>query len=50
VIVNDFYALRANISPNEAQTPLAADPHAMLPCSTSAQRFQAIARRRPQVS
>lgn len=41
---------RPGIYPNEADTPLVVDPDAVLANPVALQRFQAVARRRTQVS
>jgi len=50
VIVYDLDLVRVPIAPNETETPLIVDPHAILSLSVAVQRFQAISRGRGQVS
>jgi hypothetical protein len=50
VIIHDLDIVCVPFAPNEADTPLVVDPDAVLPLSVAVQGFQAISRRRYQVS
>jgi hypothetical protein len=50
VIIDDLYVVGVPFAPNKAQTPLVVDPNAVLSLSVAMQGFQAISRRRCQVS
>jgi hypothetical protein len=50
MVIDDFNARRACLSPYEAHAPLVIDANAVLPCPIPAQSFQSVTRRRSQVS
>ncbi len=50
MIIHDLDIVCVPFAPNEADTPLVVDPDAVLPLSVAVQGFQAISRRRYQVS
>ena len=50
MIVDNLNIVRTPFSPNETKTPLVIDANAVLPFSIAMQGFQAISRRRRQVS
>jgi len=50
VIVHDFNVVGVPFPPSKAETPLVVDPNAVLSLSVAMQGFQAVSRRRHQVS
>jgi len=50
VVVDDLDVVGVPVAPNEAETPLVVDPDTVLSRSVTVQCFQAISRRRRQVS
>ena len=49
MVVCDLDLMRVALPPHEAQTPLVIDANAMLTRSVVFERFQPVARRRPQI-
>jgi hypothetical protein len=50
MIIDNFYVVGVPFAPDEAEPPLLIDPDAVLSLSVAMQKFQAISRRRGQVS
>jgi hypothetical protein len=50
MIIHDFDIVGIAIAPDKADAPLVVDANAVLPFPITSQRFQVIARRRPQIA
>ena len=50
MVIDDLNVVRVPLAPNEAKAPLVVDPDAVLSFAVAVQCFQAISRRRHQVS